>query len=295
MTRDMTMTALSPATLGAGLMVAAGAFFALSNVAVQYGAMRLGLASTTIAFWQYLIALLFSLPWLWRHGFGALKSRHPGLHVARVALAVVGVQLWVMGLGAVPIWQAIALIMLSPFFVTLGAGLVLREAVSGARWAAVIAGFAGGMVILAPWSEAFSWHALLPVAAAAFWAGTSLMTKRMTGVESPEALTIYLLLLLTPVNAALALPAGLGLPSGAAAGLLVAVGLLTGLGQYAITKAYSLADAAFLQPFDHVKLLFNVGLGLAVFGYAPPGSMWAGAALIVAASFYLLGRERGRG
>ena len=59
----------------------------------------------------------------------------------------------------------------------------------------------------------------------------------------------------------------------------------------ALARAYSIADAAYLQPFDHLKLPFNVGLGLVAFGYAPPGSLWLGAALIVGASFALLRQE----
>ncbi|MFV0358654.1 DMT family transporter [Tropicimonas sp.] len=289
------LSSLGPATAGAFFMISAGALFAVSNTLVQYGAMRQGIPPASIAFWQYLIALLFSLPWIWTNGAAALRTTQPGLHILRVALAVGGVQLWTMGLAQVPIWQAIALIMLSPFFVTLGAGILLGEETTLDRWLAVLVGFAGGMIILAPWSEAFSLHALLPVCAAAFWAGTSLLTKRMTRSESPGALTIYLLLLLTPVNAAIALGHGpgdgLAIAPGTSGALLLAVGLLTGLAQYALARAYSIADAAYLQPFDHVKLPFNVALGLAVFGFVPPGSMWFGSVLIVGASLLLLRRE----
>ena len=282
-----------PETLGAALMVGAGALFAGVNTLIQIGAMRMGLASATITFWQYAIALLAVLPW--QRDLGpALRSRRLPAHVLRVALAVGGVQLWALGLAHVPIWQAIALIMLSPFFVTLGAGLVLAERVTATRWLAVAAGFLGGMVILAPWSDGFTPWALAPVGAAALWAGSSLLTKRLTATESPATLTLYLLLLLTPLNAALALlPAagGLGLPGAPALALLAAAGLMTAAAQYALARAYATADAAFLQPFDHVKLPLNVGLGLAVFGFVPPGSLWLGAALIVGASLWLLADE----
>lgn len=285
------LTSLGPARAGAFLMVAAGALFAVINTLSQYVTMIAGVPSTRLAFWQYLIALLFSLPWLIREGRAALKTNALPLHLLRVAAATIGVQLWIAGLAHVPIWQAIALIMLSPFFVTLGAGLVLREAATLTRWLAVTVGFAGGMVILAPWSDAFSIYALYPVGAAAFWALTSLLTKRMTRSESPESLTVYLLLLLTPVNFALAAGDGLALSFGLPTLAIVAAGLLTALAQYALAKAYSIADAAYLQPFDHLKLPLNVGFGVLAFGFTPPGSMWLGAAMILAASFYLLHQE----
>ncbi|MFV0333183.1 MAG: DMT family transporter [Tropicimonas sp.] len=284
---------LSPAAAGAAFMVVAGALFGLINTLLQYGTMVHGIAPSTLAFWQYLIALLFSLPWLRAQGPGALRTRAPGWHLLRVVFAAAGVQLWVTGLAHVPVWQAIALIMLSPIFVTIGATQFLGERASVQRWTAVAVGLAGGMVILAPWSDGFRLHALLPVAAAAFWAANSVVTKRMTRTESPESLTVYLLLLLTPVNAAVTWGEGFGLNFGLAGALLVCVGVLTAMAQYAIARAYSLADAAFLQPFDNVKLLFNVGLGAAVFGYFPPGSLWIGAAMIIGASSWLLSQESG--
>mgnify|MGYP000055947350 FL=1 len=282
---------LGPARAGALLMIAAGALFAVINALTQYVTMMQGVPSARLAFWQYFIAFLFSAPWVIRHGLRAMATGNLGLHLLRVGAATIGVQLWIAGLAHVPIWQAIALIMLSPFFVTLGAGLILREETTLARWFAVTFGFLGGMIILAPWSEKFSIYALYPVGAAAFWALTSLLTKRMTRTETPESLTVYLLLLLTPVNFGLALGDGIALDLGLSGGIVLLAGVLTAMAQYAIAKAYSIADAAYLQPFDHLKLPLNVALGVAAFGFVPPGSMWIGSLMILSASFYLLRQE----
>ncbi len=286
------MTRISnPAVLAASLMVAAGAMFALVNTAVQGATMMAGASSTSVAFWQYFVALAFYLPWIWRNRAAVFQTDQLGLHILRVALGAVGVQLWVLGLAHVPIWQAIALILLSPFFVTAGAGLLLGEEVTPARWAAVILGMVGGAIILEPWSDRFALAALLPVGAAAFWAASSLVTKRLTHRDSAETITIYLLLLLTPINFALALGPGLALPA-PAIWMVATAGLLTVGAQVALARAYTLADAAFLQPFDHLKLPINVALGFAAFGFAPTGSMWIGAAIIIAASVWLLQKER---
>lgn len=283
-----------PAVAGAMLMIGAGAAFACVNTLLQYATMRMGVTAPTATFWQYFIALLVLLP-LQGLGQAGWKTRRFGAHLLRVAFAVGGVQLWTLALAHVPIWQAIALIMLSPFFVTAGAGLLLREVVTPARWIAVLTGFVGGAVILSPWSDGFTIWALAPVGAAALWAISSLMTKRMTATESPETLTLYLLALLTPLNAGLALmpdAGGFAIGSGLAMVALAVAGVLTALAQYALARAYATADAAYLQPFDHVKLPFNVGLGILVFGFIPPGSMWLGSALIVGASLWLMAREQ---
>lgn len=287
---------VAPAVNGALLMVAAGALFALVNTALQWVTMGYGLPSASVTFWQYAIALICFLPWLMtRPGASFRTARLPG-HLIRVALAVGGVQLWTAGLAHVPIWQAIALLMLSPFFVTLGAGLILRESIGAARWLALLAGFAGGMIVLAPWSGAFTLYALFPIAAAALWAGTSLMTKHLSADEPPETLTVWLLILLAPANAALALPFGILPPAlpGAVIAAVTLAGLMTAGAQYLLARAYARHDAGYLQPFDYLKLPLNIGLGIAVFGFVPPGSLWLGAALIVGASAALVQAERAR-
>ena len=279
----------------AGAMVSAGAAFALVNGALQASTMQLGTASTTAALWQYGLGLLVGLPWLLRRGITALHTGQPGLHLLRAAFAVVGIQLWVAGLAQVPIWQAIALVMTSPFFVIIGAKLLFGERVGYARWLATLAGFGGGMVILEPWTDSFSFAALLPVGAAAFWGGASLITKRLTAYESADTITVYLLLLLTPVNAALAFADGGNLlPGGSALWLLMGAGVLTVLANYLLTLAYAKADAAFIQPFDHLKLPLNIAVGWFAFGFAPSGAFWPGALVIAGASLFVMLDEQNR-
>jgi len=64
------------------------------------------------------------------------------------------------------------------------------------------------------------------------------------------------------------------------------------LAQHLLTLAYASADAAFVQPFDDIKLVSNVVVGWAVFGYLPEGQLWLGVAMILAASAWLLWSER---
>ncbi|MCM2400026.1 DMT family transporter [Rhizobium sp. S153] len=284
----------SRAVAGAAFMVLAGIAFAILNVATQWLAMTLGFPAVSAAFWQYAFALVFSLPLLFRLGLGSLKTRYPGRHLVRVILAALGVQAWVIGLATVPIWQAIALVMTSPFFIIVGARVFLGETVGRNRWLATLAGFCGAMIILQPWSDAFSPAAFLPVLSALLWGGASLMMKNLTAHERPETITVWLLVLLTPINAGLAAASGFAVPGGIVLALLLLAGLLTVVGQHFLTLAYSTADAAYVQPFDDLKLPLNVLAGWLVFGYAPAGYLWFGAILILGASLFLMVSEMRR-
>ncbi len=275
------------AVMGPLYFVTAGALFAGANTAVQGAGMLHGVPSPTIVFWQYVIALAVIVPSVW---YASWRTGQLPMHLLRVVLAAIGVQLWVAGLAVVPIWQAVALILTSPLFVSLGAGLFLGEALTSTRIWAVVLGAFGGVLILAPWQEAFAWTALLPVGAAAFWAASSLVAKRLTQTEAASTLTLYLVVLLVPVNAFAALGSGFSVASDAL-WLVGLSGLLIAAAQYLLVRAYVVADAAYLQPFDHLKLPLNVGLGLVFFGFAPPGLMWVGAAVILIAGAWVMREE----
>ncbi|MFS2178387.1 DMT family transporter [Rhizobium pisi] len=284
----------SRAFAGAAFMVLGGVVFSLLNVVTQWLTMELAFPSASTAFWQYAFAFLFSLPFLRKAGLSAMRTNYPWRHVVRVVFAALGVEAWVSGLASVPIWQAIALVMTSPFFIILGARLFLGERVGPARWAATAVGFAGAMIILQPWSDSFTWAALLPVLSALLWGASSLITKSLTGIEKPETITVWLLVLLTPINGGLALAAGFAVPTGAALALFLLAGLLTVVAQYLLTLAYASADAAYVQPFDDLKLPLNVLAGWLFFGYAPAGYLWLGAALILGSSLFIMRNEMRR-
>lgn len=287
---------LTPNVRGAALMLAAGIAFAGVNVAMPIATYTLGFSSTSAVFWQYLIAFVLCIPLVWNMGAKALKTSHPVAHVARIVLSAAGAQMFGLAFAyGVPLWQVIALVMTSPFFILLGAIVFLGESVRLTRFAATFTGFIGAMIILQPWSANFTWAAVLPIAAAALWGGASLITKYLTRFEKPESITLYMMLLMTPANALFLFPAGLAIPSGNVLWLILVIGALTAAAQYLLTRAYSVADATYLQPFDDLKLPLNVIASWVILAQVPDIYFWPGAVLIVGASLFIMRQDSGRG
>jgi drug/metabolite transporter (DMT)-like permease len=303
--------------LGAGYMVVASLAFAGSNILQsvlptppQYGGY--GMASTGMAFWQYLIATIFVLPLILRIGLGNLRTRHPVAHEIRAFVSALGIHVFVYGFAAgVPIWQMITLLSTGPLFIIAGSTLFLGERVSAQRLIAALVGFAGAILVSGIGTQGFSLMTLVPIAAAALWAVTDVMTKYLSREESPETMTISLLVLITPNHLLILLvatswawlapglvPHGLAtgfpfqLPGGAGLWLLLLLGGLTAAAQYLASMAYKVADAAFLQPFGDVKLPLSALLGWVALGQVPSVWFWPGAALITGASLYVLLDER---
>ena len=298
--------------IGAGFKVGAGVTFAAVNTLTPIITYQLGVPSTAVVFWQYVIATVFALPLIYRIGFAALKTRHPVLHEVRAFVSALGVQFWAFGFASgVPLWQMIALSMTAPFFLIAGATLFQGERLTAQRLAASIVGFLGALIVSQVWSTSFSWTALLPVAAAALWGSAMVITKYLARTEAPESLTLYMLVLITPNHfliglllgiAIAVLPAGIipaglatgfdfGLPGGDAFWLIALLGLVTAASQYFLSLAYKVADATYLQPFDDLKLPLNLLLGWIVLNQVPEVWFWPGALLIAGASAFLLWQE----
>lgn len=298
--------------LGATFMLGAGLAFAATNLLTLTLTYELGLPSTAVVFWQYVIATLFALPLIGRIGLGALRTRHPVWHEARAFLAALGVQVFALGFASgVPVWQMVALSMTGPFFVVTGAMLFLGERLTLRRLSATAVGFIGAVMVAQMGTEQFTWAAAFPVLAAACWGSVSVLTKYLSRDEAPESLTLYMLVLITPnhvlIGLLLSVAAGIWpwagpspsfavgfdvmLPQGQALGLVLLLGLVTAAAQYLLSLAYTVADATYLQPFDDLKLPLNTLLGWLVLSQVPAPWFWPGALLILGASAWLLWTE----
>jgi drug/metabolite transporter (DMT)-like permease len=296
-THDMNQISQNRAYLGAFYMVLAGVTFAIINAItykvtapVDWGG--LGFSAKSDVFWQYAIALVLSLPFLWKTGQLSFKTNQPIAHIIRAVLSSAGLVAFTMAMQmGVPVWQVVALTMTAPFFVLIGAKLFLGETVTVNRWIASGLGFLGALIVTNPFSEQFSVYWLLPVLAALLWGAASLMTKYLSRTETPNTLTTWLLLLLTPINLMFAVQAGFQVPTGNVLWLIVAGGILVFAAQWLLSKSYATADANFVQPFDDLKLISNVLVYGLIFGYWPTGYIWVGLALIMAGSLFLLLQE----
>lgn len=300
------------AATGAIFMLVAAVAFAGSNLLqsalptpVEYGGY--GMSSTGMAFWQYVIAAVVSLPLILRIGVKNLRTIHPLAHEIRAFVSALGVHVFVYGFSTgVPIWQMVTLLATGPLFIILGSTIFLGERASPARIAAAIVGFVGAIIISGVGTDGLGWQTLVPIIAAALWATTDVLTKYLAVKgESPETLTVSLLVLVTPNHLVILLavwalgfaapgllPSGLtdnvfAIPGGTALWLLALLGVLTGAAQYLLAYAYKVADATYLQPFGDSKVPLSGLLGWILLGQVPSVWFWPGAAMIVAASVFI--------
>jgi len=287
------------AVLGPILMLLASLALAGSNLPQsllptppQYGGY--GMASTGMAFWQYLIATVIALPLIMRIGLRNLRTRHPLAHEVRAFVSALGVHVFVYGFAAgVPIWQMVTLLSTGPLFIIIGSTLFLRERATLTRIIASLVAFAGAIIVSGVGTDAFSPMTLVPIGAAALWATTDVLTISLLVLITPNHLLILLVatawswLLPSLVPAGLATGFPFALPAGAGLWILLALGVLTAVAQYLLAAAYKLADATYLQPFGDLKVPLSALLGWVLLNQVPSPWFWLGAALILGASIFI--------
>ncbi len=130
----------------------------------------------------------------------------------------------------------VTLLATGPLFIVLGSTLFLRERASPVRIVAALLGFAGALMVSGIGTDGFTALVLIPIAAAALWATTDVLTKYLTRKgEAPETLTVSLLVLITPNHLLILLAATLLsqvpglLPAGVATGFPFALPAELGL------------------------------------------------------------------
>jgi drug/metabolite transporter (DMT)-like permease len=112
----------------------------------------------------------------------------------------------------------------------------------------------------------------------------------MSRTEPSNAIVAYMVLLLTPMALVVALPFW-SWPSLGDWPFVVGMGLAGTVGHVCWTRALSLCDASVVVPFDYVRLIFTIVIGIFAFAEQPDGYTLLGSAIIVLAGIYIARRE----
>ena len=236
--------------------------------------------------------VIFVLISRWYGGLSSLRSKRWGWHLLRAGLSCIAMFGFFFGLSQMPLVNALTLAFTAPLIVTVLSAPVLGEAVGWRRWAAVIVGFSGVLIVLRPGSGLVSFASLSVLAAAAAYACLAITARLLTATESTYSMATY------PIAGPLAvslftLPETLPAPTPGAWLLFFTAGLCS-VGAWAgIVGGYRRAPPVTLAPFEYTALI-----GAALFGYliwdeVPDRYVLVGSAVIIGSGLYIVHRESG--
>lgn len=281
------------------------AIFGLSTMSMVVKlASESGIRLPEIMFWRQFTAIPVVLVWVaFSGGLAGLKTKRFWAHLRRSFLGATGMFFTFGSIVLLPLAEATTLGFTVPIFATILSALVLREQVGKHRWAAVIIGFIGVLIVIQPGTGGFPLKgALVGLTAALMVAIISIQLRDLGRTESPTTTVFYFSLLSSMMLLALhlmPLPGpieetiawGGGTHSSYQWMLIFALGLCGGLGQIALTASLKYAPVSTVVGMDYTSLIWSTVYGWLIWNVLPGTSTWAGAPVIIASGLYIAWRE----
>ncbi|HDR27888.1 DMT family transporter [Rhodovulum sp.] len=284
---------MNPANIrGAGLALAGFAVFSLHDAVVK--ALGAHYHAIQIVFFSVLIGFPLVVLMLIRERDGSLRPRRPFWTALRTVAVMATMLSAFYAFSAIPFAQAYAIIFATPLIITALSVPILGERVGLRRWAAVVLGLIGVLIVLRPGADAgLGPGHLAALVAAGAGALVAVIMRKIGNEERSAVLLLYPMLANAAVTGcllpfvyqpmAIAHLGGMG---------LVALGALGGM--LLMILAYRAGEAGAVAPMQYSQMLWAVGLGMLLFDETPDAATMLGSAVIVASGLFVFLRE-GRG
>jgi drug/metabolite transporter (DMT)-like permease len=281
-------------TLGIWLMIATTVVFAVQDGISRHLASEYNVFMVVMIRFWFFAAFVMALAAREKGGIReATRTRFPKLQVLRGVLLVTEVCVMVLAFVKLGLVESHAVFTCYPLLIAALSGPILGEKVGWRRWAAIMIGFVGVLIILQPGYAVFSPWALVPLLSALLFAVYGLLTRYVargdsasvsffwTGTVGAAAMTLVGVWYWEPMT-------------GPDWGWMAALCCTAIVGHWLLIKAFAVAEASAIQPFAYLQLVWASGLGLFLFGEELRTNVAIGAGLVVAAGLFTLWRQRVR-
>jgi drug/metabolite transporter (DMT)-like permease len=222
---------------------------------------------------------------------GLVRTKRFNLQILRSFLGLSATFTFWGGLVFLSLVDCVAIVFISPLFVTAFSVSLLGEKVGVHRWGAVVLGFIGVMIIIRPGMGIVHWAVILPLITALFWANYQITTRILSRTDSALTTLFYTAaggLFFTTIAVWLDWVT----PTFKQWLIFACIGFLGTMGHYFLIKAFELAPASMLAPFNYTSILWSILLGYVIFGDLPDKWTIAGVVIIILSGLYIIQRER---
>jgi drug/metabolite transporter (DMT)-like permease len=288
----MSSAPLHASLFGIYLKLASLALFCTMDAMVKalgdtYGPFQLMLFRSAVA--MFPIAFL-----VWRAGdVRVVRSNRPWLQVARIVAGLGSTAGFFYIFPRMPLVDAYAISFAAPLFMVALSVPLLGEQVGWRRWSAVAIGFVGVIIMLDPLGISLHTMSLVVLAATFCYSLSTILVRLASRYDSDIATLFWFSVVSTAVSLVLAIPDWIW-PTAIDWVWLLTLGLLGGIAQILVTRAWRLATAAVLAPFDYAGIVLAVLYGYLWFKEEPSWTVWFGLPLVIGSGLYILHRERVR-
>lgn len=284
------MTSNRTALLAIAWAIIAMALFSVMDVVVKL--LGDGYHVAQLLFFRSVITFVPALGAIRRDGgWATLRTDRPWLHLSRSLLTLGFTASIFVAVNLMPLADVYAVSYLGPLLITALSVPLLGERVGPRRWAAVLVGLIGVLVILRPGGGLFGVGALVVLIGTVMYAVGVLQMRLLSRTDGNGLLLLHYAIVAT-IATGLTLPFVWVTPTATDFALMIAIGGLGATGQVFITQSYRLGEAGLVAPFQYTTILWGLLFGLWVFGDTPDPITLLGAAIVIASGLYILHRER---
>ena len=226
---------------------------------------------------------------VWR---GFWRTERPFAVHARALSGLAAGVLSVFAFTTIPLAEVYALIFLAPLFVTLLSIMILKERVGPWRWAAVIAGFIGILLVVQPGFRSLQLGHLAALMLAFLAAATVILMRSLAGERQTTMLGTLVFYALA-FNAIAALATGtLAIPEPKLLLMLLLSGACTAGGHRLQLLATRRAPANQIAPMHYSQIIWAVVIGATFFREYPDWVSLVGLEVVTGSGLLTLARER---
>jgi drug/metabolite transporter (DMT)-like permease len=257
--------------------------FAVDIMAIHRLSGSISLAQ--IGFLRSIGGMAFAFCLLPTLGWHAFYTRHPFLQAARALFTVGYTWILIIGYALMPLSDAVAIGYVSGLYVVLLAGPLLGESVDARRYAAVIIGVAGAVMISKPGMSSVSWVYLVVLVDTTLNSMAVILTKYLRRDDHATTILLYVSLAQLLVFAP-----GVVEPWQFSPTLWpwILVLVIAGpLGMFCGIIALNYVDASALAPYAYIRLVIVMLIALLIFDERPGFLSIAGAGIIIIACLYV--------
>ncbi|WP_245231016.1 DMT family transporter [Parasedimentitalea huanghaiensis] len=264
----------------------------IKHLSLRYGAAELSAYRNFFGIFPSVLALWSSRQW---HASGCpLRLRQWKLGLMRGLYVTVAQFLFYYSLGVLPFATASTITYANAIFVTALAVPLLSERVGWIRWAAVLMGFGGVIMVMQPGSDSFTYVAVAPLGAAFLYALAGVTARLMdTDVPSP-LINLYSTIAALIGSLCLALAIGNFTPIASLSDLfwIFAMGAVGGTAVLCMVVSYRMTEQSNLAPFSYFGIPIAFVLGWIFFDETPYNALFPGVFLIIGGGLLVIWRER---
>ncbi len=274
----------------AAIMIAAITAFCLNDAFMKALSARVPVGELMAARGLFVVPLLLLL--LPRFG---LRLGQPDRWALLRGLGELAVSFaFLAALRFLPLGDTYTLYFAAPIMLTATAALFMGERVGPRRWAAVLVGFLGVLVVMglpAQWQLASA----LALGAAALSVARDVWTRKVGPEVGSGTVAVVTGAIVGLGGAATALAGDWVALSWREVGFCFLAALGAAGGYFGFVAALRMGELSFIATFRYAGIPVAMLLGLLVWGDVPGTRMLAGAVLIVGSGLYILWRERRSG